>query len=225
MINRWECRTEPKPGEGQLYWHILFKDHPHVAALASIGQEKLAGLAGLHFTPREWLHITLLIPGSATDFTSSEIEDMANHARRLLAGLPSVSISLSKIIYHPEAIVLEVKPDGALDPVRKAVRKATSVITHRSETAEHQLWTPHVTLAYSTADQPAGPIIAALGREFPPCEVTISSICLVVQEGAERLWNWHTIEEVQFGATTFPAGRAAKPSCGSWAEGGVARRT
>jgi hypothetical protein len=59
-------------------------------------------------------------------------------------------------------------------------------------------WMPHVTVAYSTAVQSAGPIIAALGRELPECKITVS---LIAQQGAERQWDWHQVAEVQLGAT------------------------
>jgi hypothetical protein len=60
-------------------------------------------------------------------------------------------------------------------------------------------WTPHITLAYSTAVQPTGPIIDALGRELPECKITVGSVSLVAQRGAERQWDWHPIAEVRFG--------------------------
>jgi hypothetical protein len=33
-------------------------------------------------------------------------------------------------------------------------------------------------------------VIKALGKELPPCEVTIREMSLVVQQGPEPLWNW-----------------------------------
>jgi 2'-5' RNA ligase len=202
MTNRWEFRTEPEPGQGWLYWHILFRDQPQVAALASIGQERLASVQGLHFTPREWLHITTLVPGLAENFTSSEIDDMIAYARRMLSGCPPIQITLGRVLYHPEAITLGVKPDGALDPLRKVIWQATSAVIGGNKELQHQPWIPHITLAYSTAHQPAGHIIDALGRELPACKAVINSICLVVQEGAECLWNWCILDEVRFGVSS-----------------------
>jgi 2'-5' RNA ligase len=168
-----------------------------VAALAAIGQEKLTGIQGLHFTPQEWLHVTTFVPGLAEEFTSSNIEAMITHARRLLSENPSIEITLSKILYHPEAITVGAGPAGALDPLRKAIWQATIATTGRNEKLGP--WIPHITLAYSTTDQPASPIINALGRELPACDVTINSVCLVEQQGAERLWNWRILAEIQFG--------------------------
>ncbi|HEX9542715.1 MAG TPA: 2'-5' RNA ligase family protein [Streptosporangiaceae bacterium] len=200
MANRWECRAESAPRQGKLHWHILFRDHPQVQALASIAQDRLAHFSGLHFTPRQWLHVTTLIVGFAEDFTATEIDDMIARARQLLSEIPSIKIVFGKVLYHPEGIVLGIRPDNALSPVFEAVRSATRIATGGDGITERQPWTPHVTLAYSTSVQPASPIIAALGRELPSCQVTINRINLIVQEGAERLWNWRSIAEVPFGA-------------------------
>jgi 2'-5' RNA ligase len=198
MTNRWESRAEPESGQGRLYWHILFKNQPQVAAIASIGQEKLAGLHGLHFTPQEWLHITTLVPGLADQFTSSQVESMITHARRLLSRFPSFQITLGKVFYHPEAIVLSVQPNDALYSLRKAVWQATKLVTDTGEKLDCRSWIPHITLAYSTANQPASPIIDALGRELPASKATVDSICLVNQAGAERQWNWQILAEIPF---------------------------
>jgi 2'-5' RNA ligase len=204
MADRWAGRREPGPGQGQLYWHVLFRDYPQVQHLASIAQERLAGFPGLHFTPRQWLHMTTLVVGFAEDLTESEIADMVKHACQLFAGIPPITVTLGKILYHPEAIVIAVRPGAAMDPVLKAVQAATRLSVTGEETLKSQEWTPHVTVAYSTAIQPAGPIIAALGRELPNCQVTLSRIDLVVQEGPERLWNWRSIAEVPFGGLSKP---------------------
>jgi 2'-5' RNA ligase len=65
----------------------------------------------------------------------------------------------------------------------------------------HEPWTPHVTLAYSNSVQPAEPVIKALGRDLPPCEVAIGSISLVAQ-APEQLWTWRVVAEVPFGDMT-----------------------
>lgn len=199
MVNRWENRIEPKAGHGQLYWHILLGDQPQIRALASMAREKLAGFSGLHFTPYRWLHITTLVAGPADDFTSNQITEMTDQAQRNLSELSPITISLSKILYHPEAIVLQAEPDGALDLAHKAIRHATYQIKKKGQVVENSPWHPHVTLAYSTAVQSTNPIIAALGRYLPACEADIKSVSLVTQKGAERQWNWYRIAEVSLG--------------------------
>ncbi|HUA27724.1 MAG TPA: TauD/TfdA family dioxygenase, partial [Streptosporangiaceae bacterium] len=54
----------------------------------------------------------------------------------------------------------------------------------------------HITVCYSTARQPAAPLIAALGENLPRCEVHVSALSLIIQRGPERLWDWTTVATV-----------------------------
>jgi hypothetical protein len=57
----------------------------------------------------------------------------------------------------------------------------------RRITATDQLgWTPSVTLCCGTANQPAQPIIDALGKSLPEREISISGLSLVIQDGPEK---------------------------------------
>jgi 2'-5' RNA ligase len=201
MRNRWEYRSEPAPGHEQLYWHILFNDNPELQKLATAGQERLVPFTGLHLTPQQWLHLTVLAVGPAEDFTAADTNEMIGYAHQLLSGISPVKVTFSKVLYHPEAIVLGISPDHALDPVFTAIRDATHCVTERDDTSEDAPWIPHVTLAYSTSAQPAAPIIAALGHELSSGEVTIETVNLVIQDGPERLWNWRSIAEVPLGVS------------------------
>jgi len=201
MANRWHWRPEPEPGQAQLYWHILMKDQQEVRALAALAQQRLARFPGLHFTPPEWLHSTVLRVGLADGIAAASIGEMIEEARRRLRTVPPISVSLGRVLYHPEAITLGVQPADALDSVFDAVQDAAQSIVGKPEYAERTCWTPHVTVAYSTTVQPAGPIIAALGRELPECKITVSSVSLIAQQGAERQWDWQPVAEAQLGNT------------------------
>jgi 2'-5' RNA ligase len=207
LIDRWENRAEPGPGEGMVYWHMLMRDHPQVAAMAQKAQAQLAQFNGLHMTPLKWLHMTTLIAGSTADISSDRLEQMVSAASQLLSGTGPITVTVGELLYHPEAIMLGVRPKESLMPVFEAVRTATRTVTGKDGlTGNGQRWTPHITVCYSTSSQPAQPIIAALGQEMPKCEVDISSVSLVIQRGAERLWDWHPVETVCFGASAGECG-------------------
>ena len=198
MADRWRDRAEPRPGQGMLYWHILLGDSPQVRELASTAREKLASFSGLHFTPERWLHVTALVVGPVEEFTEADIGSMVGRVRGFLTRIPPLRIALGKILYHPEAIALGIEPTGVLDPVRDAVH--TAVMNGQGK--EHEPpWVPHITLAYSTSVQPSGPIIATLGRKLPECDINVDRVNLIIQEGAERLWNWRSIAEVSLGSS------------------------
>jgi 2'-5' RNA ligase len=200
MIDRWQDRAEPAPGEGLLYWHMLVGTDPDVIALVQEARRKLAQFSGLHFTPYAWLHMTALIAGSAGEVTGEQIRQMASVAGRLLADLPAPTVTVGKIVYHPEAIMLAAQPAEALLPVLEAVREATQAVTGNPGRAGSKLpWTPHITIAYSTARQPADAIIAALGRSLSERKIQISAVSVVNQRGPERSWDWHPEATIRFG--------------------------
>jgi hypothetical protein len=93
-------------------------------------------------------------------------------------------------------------------PVLAAARIAMhEVLGAGAENGEQDERVPHLALCYSTAEQPAVPVIVELGKTLPACEVTIGEISLVVQDGAEDQWNWRI-------AAPWKGG-GASPWCGS----------
>jgi len=191
----------PVSGEGLIYWHMLVGTDPEVIALVQEARRKLAQFSGLHLTPYAWLHMTALIAGSASEITGEQIRQMASVASQLLTTLPP-TVTLGKILYHPEAIMLAAQPAEALLPVLEAVREATQAVTGSPGRAGNKLqWSPHITIAYSTARQPAEAIIAALGLSLPERKVQIRTVSVVNQQGPERSWDWHPEATIRFGTS------------------------
>src|SRR5258708_33410266 len=93
----------------------------------------------------------------------------ARSRSRKIAGpsSPARVTSLGKILYHPEAIMLAVTPADDLAPIRAATVMATKAVT--GSIAFETPWTPHITLCYSTSEQPAHPVIPALRAQLPSC--------------------------------------------------------
>lgn len=148
--------------------------------------------------PPEWLHLTTLIAGFSDEIAPGRVEAMAGQAHRLLARTSPVKITLGRILYHPRAVMLDAGPAAALEPVLRAVQEATRAAAGREGRLHTEPWTPHITLAYSNMTRPAAPVIAALGRQLPRQEVTISSVSLVAQAPGQ-LWTWHPVTQVRFG--------------------------
>ena len=153
-------------------------------------RQRLARFAGLHMTPPQWLHVTVLRAGTADRVTQDDMSRMLATAQAGLARTAPVTVTLQRVFYHPEAIAISVSPGSALAPVLAAARAATREVLGADRRRRGRLGSPHMTLCYSTAEQPAAPVIAELGRTLPACEVTIGEMSLVVQDGAEDLWNW-----------------------------------
>jgi 2'-5' RNA ligase len=205
MIDRWEHRSEPAPGQGLVYWHMLLGGHPEVVELARTTQERLSAFSGLHMTPLKWLHMTALIAGAADEIPEADIQRMAETATELLADTQPIPVTFGKILYHPEAIMIAATPPEALIPVAEAAKTATRAVTGAPGRPGNKLpWTPHATISYSTARQDAAPIIETLGRELPEATIQVAAINLVIQQGPERLWDWHPVATVRLGSRLPP---------------------
>ncbi len=200
MVNRWKDRAEPSADNGTVYWHVLLGNDAGARAVVERAQERLAKFTGLHLTPLKWLHMTTLIVGSTIDTTRDQQNLILAEASRLLRSAEPITVRLGRISYSSQGIVLGVQPPEAVAPVLRAAQEATRIVTGREGRAgETGTWLPHVTICYSTQDQPTEPIIASLGRQLPECTVTIDQLSLVVQWGPEREWAWEVVGTVGIG--------------------------
>ncbi|MDX3101017.1 2'-5' RNA ligase family protein [Nonomuraea angiospora] len=202
MANRWERRRSLMlpPGQGRLYWHVLLGEDPQARAIVEEAHDRLAGLAGLDLVPRRFIHLTTFVAGYTHEITERQVTVMAEEAAGQLARVEPITVTLGRVLYHPEAVVLEARPAERLRPLLEAARFATRAATGRDGVLAHDTWLPHVTVAYSNADGPAAPIIDALGERLPEREVTIRSIHVVNQDGPETAWDWRPVAEVRLGA-------------------------
>jgi 2'-5' RNA ligase len=202
FTDRWrDGHGSADPEYGLLWWLVLLGSDPQLRNAAQAAQNRISNFSGLHMTPLQWLHLTVLIAGPADQISEHARNEMLAIARSSLSGTGPITIELSRIFYHPEAVVLTAHPAEALSPIRQAAQRATQEVTGHIGTDDRSSpqWTPHVTLCYSTSDQPTQPIIAALGKEVPACQVSIDNLSLVVQQGAEWLWDWSPV-----GAISLP---------------------
>jgi 2'-5' RNA ligase len=202
MTDRWHDRHKDGSDTGTVYWHMLMGNQPKVTGLAQQAQQRLAPFAAdLHMTPHQWLHMTTLVAGPATRFSSQQLQQMTRTAAGLLTDVPPVDVTLGHVLYHPEAIMLGVAPAEALQPIHNAAHQATRLAADVLETDPVcPDWLPHITICYSTADRPAQPLIDALGLQLPSCRIQVSALSLVIQRGPERTWNWTVIDTIHLGA-------------------------
>ena len=122
--DRWSNRAEPDSGTGAIYWHMLFGDDPAVRAAARAAQARLASFRDLHMTPEEWLHATALVASTTDDVSGEDLKLMLSGAQRHLRGIQPIDVTISRVLYHLEAIMLGFAPESALDPIHHAVRQA-----------------------------------------------------------------------------------------------------
>jgi 2'-5' RNA ligase len=198
MANHWRRRPGRRPGRLLYHWHMLFHNQPEVRRLAAAAQAKLAGLPGLDLVGEQWLHLTTFVAGFADEVPQASMDAMVAQARRTLSGVAPIPVTLGRVIYYPEAVVLAVEPPEALRPVLDAVAAATRSAGCDGHAATGP-WRPHVSVAYSHGTGPAAPVIAALGQRLPTTEIAIGSVSLVAQTQVGRSWQWQPVAEVFLG--------------------------
>ena len=157
--------------------------------------------SGLHRTPREWFHMTIYVPGPAEKIGPDRLGVLLSRSQDAVNDVRPVPATTSRVIYHPEAIMLAVDPSDQLRSVARSVAQATQEVVGPQERAVERVasWVPHVTVAYSTAVQDSAPIVEAVGACVPLRTALIQRISLVVQWGPERDWNWERVGEIRLG--------------------------
>lgn len=201
LTDRWRSRPEPDPGEGLVYWHVLLDQAPHLRERVLDVRRALSGVRGLHLPPPEWLHLTLMTVCPASALSGSDTTRLLTAAGDRLAGLPAVEAVVEQVLVHAEAIVLRAGPGDMWAGLAAAVAESTMDALPGWDPAEHltRPWIPHVTLAYSIADQPAAPAVAAAGPRVMPARDPLSTVSLIAQWGPERAWDWEILGTVTLG--------------------------
>jgi 2'-5' RNA ligase len=198
-------RRQPRPGaadfDDSVCWHLLLGDIEPAQAIAREGQQRLVGFAGLHMTPLRWLHATVLLAGRAADLTQADLDQMLRAARLKLNGAAPQTVTLSRVIYHSEGIVLPMSPAGVLAPIFEAAQAAALEVTGTPgiTSTDGPSWVPHVTLCYSVSRQATAPVVAALGKTLPTREITIDKLSLVIQRGPALSWDWRPTGTIHLG--------------------------
>ena len=198
MTDHWAVQPGTDIGRQQLMWPITLGADQAVAELASQAHQRLAGIPGLDLVPPRWLHMTTLTSGPADDISTHGLAGMIEEARRLVAAIAPITITLGRVLYHPRAVMLDAGSAGPFQPLIEAIQTATHGTGHAS-TLYHDPWRPHITLAYSNTTRSAAPVIEALGLNLEGSPVTIRSVSLVSQSPRQR-WTWDLLTDLPLAA-------------------------
>jgi 2'-5' RNA ligase len=181
-------------------WHLTFEGQDDVHRLAAEYRSALAPLGDvLTPIPDQWLHLTTQGIGFVGEAKESDVHAIAEAARLRLAAIPAFDLQLGPAVLDPEAVLLHVEPDGPVRSIREAIREAIhDVLGEVPEKAEG--FTPHVSVAYSAADDLAGPIAHALAEfDAPPARARISTAELIVIHRDNQMYEWESFARVPLG--------------------------
>jgi 2'-5' RNA ligase len=199
LRNHWWWRPGWHPGRRFFTFHVTFADQPAMQDLAASARSRLTGLPGLDPVPAQWLHLTMQGIGFSDEVSGDDLSKIIAAARDRLAAVPPVTVKIGPVMVADEGIACRACPSGALDPVRDAVRTAIGEVWGPVLVPEAAGWTPHVSVAYASADGPGEPFEAALNGLDGVAEVTVHAVDLIRLGRDQHVYEWETVERFPLG--------------------------
>ncbi|MFF2519733.1 2'-5' RNA ligase family protein [Streptomyces sp. NPDC058086] len=199
-MNHWWWRPGWSIGRRFYTWHLTFEGQDDVHRLAAEYRSALAPLGDiLTPIPNQWLHLTMQGIGFVGETKEQDVHAIVDAAHLRLAAIQAFDLQIGPAVLDPEAVLLHAHPDGLVRAVRNAIRGAIGdVLGEVPEKAEG--FTPHVSVAYSAKDGPAGPIAQVLaGLTLAPAQARISSAELIVIHRDNQMYEWEPFAKVSLG--------------------------
>ncbi|WP_405620042.1 2'-5' RNA ligase family protein [Streptomyces sp. NBC_01508] len=201
MHDHWWWRPGWHVGQRAYTWHITFEGQEKLHEIARQYQGALSSTPNLDPIPLEWLHLTMQGVGFLGEIGEEEIERVIEEARLRLAELGTLDLAFGPAIVADEAIVLPAKPEGAVESLRKALRRGISDVLGNERLSEDpERFRPHVSVAYSSGDHDARPLIDLLERNLAqPVTIPVPNASLIAIHRDHRVYQWHIVEQVPIG--------------------------
>ncbi|MFB9895037.1 2'-5' RNA ligase family protein [Planobispora takensis] len=203
MRDHWWWRPGWRVGRRMYTFHTTFDDQPELHRLVTAYQTALDGLGGLDIIPLKWLHLTMQGIGFTDEVSTDDVDAIAAAVTSRLKAMEPVELTFTRPVTDPEALQFHVQPAKGIREVRRAVRAGIAEVWGADRVPDPEIWTPHVSIAYSNSDGPAEPYAKALDSvEAEPVTVRVSQIQLIVIDRDERLYRWDTHMGVPLGPST-----------------------
>jgi 2'-5' RNA ligase len=199
LRDHWWWRPGWRTGRRFFTFHVTFADQPEVQALVASARARLAGLPGLDLVPAQWLHLTMQGIGFSDEVTGDDLAKIIAAAREHLSAVPPVTARIGPVVVADEGAACWTGPAGALDPARDAVRAAIGDVWGTDRVPEAAEWTPHVSVAYASADGPGDRFEAALNGLGDVAEVTVRAVDLIRLGRDRHVYEWEPVKRFQFG--------------------------
>jgi 2'-5' RNA ligase len=202
--DHWWWRPGWRPGRRFFTFHVIFADQPEVQALAASARTRLAGLPGLDLVPAQWLHLTMQGIGFSDEVADDDLAKIIAAAREQLAAVPPVTVRIGPVVVADEGVACWAGPAGTLDPMRDAVRAAIGDVWGTDRVLEAAAWTPHVSVAYASADGPGDQFETALNGLDDVAEATLRAADLIKLGRDQHVYEWESLERFPLGGLQLP---------------------
>jgi 2'-5' RNA ligase len=206
LVSHWWWRPGWAVGRAFYTWHLTFDDATAAPLHDLVGRlhDGLAGIEGLDLIPQRWLHLTMQGLGFTDEVADDDVDAITRAGAKRLAAVPAFDLTLGPIEADDEATGLLVRPWAAVAAVRDSIREAIADVW--DEVPESPEFHPHVSIAYSNANVPTGPIrdrVAPL-RDLESVTIPIAAAQLIRLNRDNQMYEWDVVANLQLGP--FPAG-------------------
>ncbi len=198
LRNHWYWRPGWGVGTRFYTWHLTWDGKSELHRLVADYQAVLAPVGGLDPIPRPWLHLTMQGIGHTAEVPDDQLAELTDRARSAVSALGPIPVRFDRVRVYSEALVLEPQPAEPIGILRQTLRDVTAEVIGAAPGRES--FTPHVSIAYVSTDQPAAAAVAAAESIRPePAEVTIDAASLIEQHRDNAMYEWRTITTVALG--------------------------
>ncbi|WP_405842574.1 2'-5' RNA ligase family protein [Streptomyces platensis] len=222
MRDFWATHHWPE-GEQRAHWHVLFDDQPAVHAFARAHAEILNRHPELSPVPVQWLHSTLQSIGPLTPAQASEVAASGQAALRDFEPF-ALEIGPAQAIHN--AVIPAIHPEDRISELFWTLRRTTEGVIHPETMpkAPEVFW-PHMSLAYSSAQWDHDDLSRALVKLRPPrARMTVRRVFLVNQQQTWRdKYTWTVLAEVPLGRRITGGAGAPCPHTAEASEGEAVR--
>ncbi|MEV0807338.1 2'-5' RNA ligase family protein [Micromonospora sp. NPDC050200] len=195
MRDHWWWRPGWQPGQHFYACHFSMSRHAELVRLVESYQASLAEFRTLDLIPAVWLHLTMQGIGFVDEVTDVELSELRDLVQRRLGALTPPTVTFHRPVVRPEAVYLPADPSEPIRSLRDVVRHAVAEVLGDDRVEQPARppveYRPHVSLAYSNAEQDAEPIAKALSEiHAEPVSLTLDHVDLLTFHRDRRMYEW-----------------------------------
>lgn len=187
-----------KPGMKDWNFNILLNDQPQIADTVNQYSKYIDHKFFYPHIPTKWLHMTVLRAGKESDFTISEMLQVANNLEDKLTGIVLPKFKLEQ--WHLKAAnpKLEITPAEPLQDLFNMAVQALRETVGNQRVPILGEFSPHMTLAYNRDYIEVDGIYNKIASaDIDAVDFKIDKVALVRQRATEYYYDWEIIKAIK----------------------------
>lgn len=195
--SHWWWRPGWRPGRRMYTFFFTLSDIPEIAQRITAHYASALAAPYLDLIPPEWLHLTVQGVGFTDEVSDDEITILLEELRQRCLAFPPIVIAPDAPVVAEEGVVLKVGPLDDARKLRRTVRTVLTEVRDPSKLDGGEVFTPHLTLAYSNSDGPAMQIAGNLdGLPRLPVDLSFTQLQLVSLGRDRQMYEWDVVGNV-----------------------------